>query len=308
MIGFSKKFALIGTNTIYRSQNINCFGMLRGIVSGTSPNLKLHVVAIDTNSNNTAPVVSSIKTSVETILASATPGAPELESFQFDNAPTGGTLRRSTGVFPSKVWRSDLTFDLNTLPGGTTFQMGLDAVRTAGCAPQRQTVAALLYPPYLRGESIGNYQTDHRITIRVQNTGSVSRTFDLRFGRSDSADIGLMYQAATGATPPTDGTVDAVTPASQWAGGTQAANGGNNFESFLAAPLTIAAGAESYLALRFQILGNSSTPFQLVIPDTRGPEFDRIASAPPTATTGTVTALTYFSSEPVALNPASRPM
>lgn len=304
VIGFSKKFAIAG-NSAFISQNVNCFGRLRGLVSGTNPNLDLYIVAIDTSSANVAPVVAGMKTAVETILASATPGAIELESFQFDNAPTGATLRRSTGVFPHKVWRSNVAFDLHTLPGGATFQMGLDAVRTSGCDGQRQTVDALLYPPYLRGESIGNYMTDHRVLIRVQNSSDVARDFDLQFGRSDAADIGLMYQVATGTTPPDDAMVDATTPLTKWAGGIQVANvvGGKNFESFLGTPLNIPAGEERYVAVRFQILGNSSTPFQLLIPDTRGPVFDRIASSSAIRKDGESTTVSFFSSDQLGANP-----
>jgi len=299
VIGFSKKFSTFPAGT-YKSQNVNCFGRLRAQVAGTDPDLDVFIAAIDTTSADVPPDVLSIKSSVESLVASNT-GAEELESFDFDSSPPGCALRRSTGVFPQSTWRSDLiTYDLNALPGGVTYQMGLDDIRTGGCPDMSQTVGALRYPRFLRDESIGNFMADHRVQFRVINSGTEPREFDLEFGKSD-ADIGLVYQLAEGESLPPDSAVNAETAVSEWAGPNQNAV----FASFFPdSPQTLAPGEEIYIALRFQILGNSSTPFQIRIPDTRGPAFDRIAADPGAINPDEQTEIRFVATEPTLLQPA----
>lgn len=280
IVGLSKKFALIGSGT-FRSQNLNCFGIVRGFVSGTDPNIVLYIVALDEVNTNVAPNISAIKTAAETLIASNI-GAPELEDFQFDNLPPGCTLRRSSGVYPHKVFRSNVVFDLDTLPGGVTYQMGLDALRTPDCPAMRQSVDALLSPKWLVQESIGNYQVDHRVTFMVENTGSVARSFDLEFGKTN-ADIGLVYQLAITEALVSDATIDALPAQTSWAGPNQSAV----FKSLLDEPLVLNPGEQRFVTMRFQILGNSSTPFQIRIPDQKGPTFDLLTQIPVNGSEGT---------------------
>ncbi|MEQ8819501.1 MAG: hypothetical protein RLY93_04605 [Sumerlaeia bacterium] len=297
VIGFSKKFALLGNGT-FKSQNINCFGKLRGTVAGVDPDLTLYIVAIDTTNTDVAPNVATMKSEAESLIAGNI-GAPELESFAFNTSPTGCTLRRSTGVYPHEVWRSNFDFDLNTLPGGATFQIGLDDVRTDGCPDMSQTSEALLAPLYLRQESIGNYMMDYRLEVRVQNSDAVAREFDLQFGNT-AADIGLAWQVTTNTLSAADAFVDIMPVTTRWAGPNQA----NLTESFLAAPFSLNPGEVAFVNLRFQILGNSSTPFQIAIPDTRGPAFDRVVATPATIGASEATTLGFLASETPAANPA----
>lgn len=296
VVGVSKKFAVSG-NGQFKSQNLNCFGIVRGIVGGKDPNLVLYVVALDEDSSNVAPNLAAIKSATQTLIAGNI-GAPELEDFQFDHEPTGCTLRRSSGVYPHKVFRSNVGFDLETLPGGVTYNMGLDAVRTADCPGLRQTVDALLSPKWLRQESIGNYMVDHRVQFFVQNTGKTPRTFNLEFGKT-GADIGLVYQLATGTGTITDAAVDALPAQTQWAGPNQA----STFKPLLATPITLKPGEQQTVAIRFQILGNSSTPFQIRIPDQKGPEFDLLSPTPVAGTVGQPVVLQLLASSDDATTP-----
>jgi hypothetical protein len=260
VIALSKKFAVAG-NSRFKSQNLNCFGIVRGLVGGTNPDLTLAIVAIDESSADVAPNLAEITSKTENLIAGNI-GAPELEDFQFDHTPPSCTLRRSTGVFPHKVWRGTLGVDVNTLSGDASYQMGLDSVRTADCPELSQTVPALLAPKWLRQESIGNYMVDYRVQVILSNTGSEPRPFDLQFGKTN-ADIGLVYQVAVSeAGPVTDASVDATVPKTSWAGKNQS----TLYKSLLPAPITLQPGEVRHVGLRFQILGNSSTPFQLRIP------------------------------------------
>ena len=262
VIALSKKFAVAG-NSRFKSQNLNCFGIVRGLVQGTNPDLTVAIVAIDETSADAAPNLAEINSKTQKLIA-ANIGAPELEDFQFDHTPPNCTLRRSTGVFPHKVWRGALGVDVNTLSSDATYQMGLDSVRTPDCPELSQTVPALLAPKWLRQESIGNYMVDYRVQVTLSNSGSEARPFDLQFGKAN-ADIGLVYQMAISeAGPVSDSSVDASEPKTSWAGKNQS----SPFKSLLPAPITLQPGEVRHVGLRFQILGNSSTPFQFRIPGT----------------------------------------
>lgn len=308
LIAYSKRFPASSTGTD-RSANVNCFGRVRAAVSGTAPSLRVYVVAINaTNDNSTritnASGVAAAETAAIALLGTA---ATELESFSFDDPITGCTLRRATGVFPHETWRSDLlTYNADSLPGGATFQLALDDVRSVGCAAASQTSTALLYPPFLRGESIGNYVRDYRVSIRVVNDGTSARDFVLSFGNTNTgtADIGLIYRVVESTTLPDDSTVDAATAQTNWAGpGQVAAALGAQYET-LATITALPPGEERYLGLWFQVLGNSSLPFQLRIEDKRPPHFDRVTSSLASASSGQTTTVRFIASEALAASPA----
>lgn len=294
VIGFSKKFGLFPSGT-YTSQNVNCFGRLRGLVDGTDPQLHISIVALDTTSADVAPNLTQIKNDTAT-LVNGNVGAQELEDlFDFDNNPPGCALRRSTGVFPHRVWQSDsYVHDVKGIGGVRRFSMGLDDLRTAGCPGLDQAVDALRYPRFLRDESIGNYMTDHEIRIDVVNTGTEVYPFDINFGKT-GADIGLVYQLAW------EESIPPATPAQTgWAGPFQS----ETKRSFLTGgPRMINPGERVPLRIRFQILGNSSTPFSIEIPDLRGPVFDRVIAQPSQADAGESVAITFVASEPLSGNP-----
>jgi len=264
VVAYGKRFG-DSANTSDRSANVNCFGHVRAQVTNANPgthptNLKVYVIAIG------GAVTSQNKTLAEALL---TTGADSGEaSLDLSVAPSGCDLRRATGVFENFVWRSDtVTVDTQELSGSSkSFQMALPQIQSSGCSTAQQTEPLLLYPPYVRPDTVGNYMTEYRVTYRVINRSSVAPyDFDLLFGKT-GADIGLAWQVAVGATPPSDATVDAAAVRTGWAGPFQTGDNADNTRSFLESDggaITVPACGEKYVAVRFLILGNASLPFQV---------------------------------------------
>jgi hypothetical protein len=265
VIAYGKRFGA-SSNTSDISANTNCFGKVRTAVSGTSPKLKLYVIAIGNGpiSENLTRAQALLNTGAQTGEGSINIGV----------APSGCELRRCVGVHDSFVFRSNTALDVDSVGtnGGVQYQMALSNLQAATCGQAQQTVPMLLYPGYARGDSIGNYMVDYRVSIRLINKSTVnSKVVDFGFTKPN-ADMGLTWKVAQGATAPSDATVDGAAVRAKWVGPNQT----SRFASFLESdggPITLGPCSERTVSVRFMILGNSSLPFTLFV-DTRaiGPQ------------------------------------
>lgn len=290
IVAYGKRFGA-SSNSSDTSANTNCFGKVNVAVSGTSPKLKVYVIAIGNGA------ISENKTRAEALLNT---GAQTGEgSINIAVAPTGCELRRCVGVHDSFVFRSNPTIDVDAVGtnGGAQYQMALSDLQSATCGQARQTVPMLLYPGYARPDSIGNYMVDYRVNLRLINKSTVnSKVVDLGFTKPN-ADMGLTWKVAQGTSAPSDTTVDAAAVRSKWVGPNQTAR----FASFLTddgGPITLGPCSERVVAVRFMILGNSSLPFSLYM-DTRaaGPQEYTVDDADAQAT--------YAGTWPLSTNPGA---
>lgn len=266
VVAYSKRFSIL-SNGSDASQNVNCFGRVRAIVSNVDPignptNLTLFVVGIPASSNlatldaQTVPYLTVGADSGEAEVNMATPIA-------------GCALNRACGVLQNFVWRSDLvTIDIDEIPtAGHQFQMALPTVQSGGCPTQRQTQDMILRPNYAPPDTVGNYMIEYRMAYRfINRSASNNRAVDLRFGRND-ADVGLAWQVATnGGGLPSDALTDVNPARTGWVGPNQTSDLPDNTRSFLESDggvITLPPCGERYVSVRFLILGNSSLPFQV---------------------------------------------
>lgn len=264
VVAYSKQFAA-PKNSDDSSANVNCFGIVQGAVStasGKPAKLEVSIVGIPAGPANQAT------TAAEALLAQ---GAQSGEGYiDVLSDPQGCQLRRATGVFRSFAWRSDtVTLDAANLPkDGLAFQMAAGAIQTKDCPEGRQTGDLALYPRYVRPDTIGNYMTEYRATFKMVNTDKEKpRTFDIRFGKKD-ADVGLAWQVAVDPkAAASDAALKALPVRTAWAGPKQTADLEGDWRSFFEQDkeltTTLAPCGETWVSLRFMVLGNSSLPFQV---------------------------------------------
>lgn len=253
--------AAIAWSDIFGPPGRNCFGLVRAEVepAGAGTDLEISVVAI--------PGVATSQIDAETAnwLAIA---ATSADSVPITTPPGAGELRRAVGVFPNFQWRADTPIiDIDALePAGKSFAMALSQIQAAACPEGRQTVPMVLHPGFAHGDTIGNYQVDYRVQLRLANASRTeNRAFDVRFGKDDS-DVGLAWRVATSSVPIGDAALDAQPVLTEWAGPSQA---DGLVRDTLLEPfggrITLRPCEELYLALRFAVLGNSSLPFVLEV-------------------------------------------
>lgn len=265
VVGYSKTFGIIG-NGVDRSQNTNCFGILRAAVMGDNPQLDVYTVGVPATPRES---LANITTKTRNLL---TTGAKSNEdSIDLLTAPSGCQLRRVVGVFSSFRWRSErVTLDVGTLPAAPAqpilFQMGLPWIQSRGCPTARQTQPMLLHPPYVWNDTVGNYMTEYRVDFRVINKGNRTRRFNVQFGKT-GADIGLAWQVVTRRSggPASDDDLIAAPVQTGWAGPFQEPRGSVLNRSFFpegrGPVLGPCEGVD--VAIRFIVLGNSSLPFTI---------------------------------------------
>ncbi len=265
VVGYGKRFAA-ATNTSDTSTNPNCFGRVRVTVQNSDPlnhptHLTAYVIAIGSAN------ASQNKTLAEALL---TTGATNGDPFDLNTAPSGCEVRRATGTFETFIWRAQTpTLDVASLPaGGQKFRMALWQNGSQSCPLGRQTADLVLRPGFVRADTIGNYMVDYRVTFRfINRSATAPQAVDLRFGRT-SADIALAWQVSTGASAPTDATVDACPVRVAWAGSNQPTLDYSLLTSD-GGPLVIPPCGERCVAVHFLILGGSSLPFDIsVLPAT----------------------------------------
>lgn len=264
IVGYGKQFATPFSDTD-RSKGTTCVGRVRVTVSnpnaGANPTrLRVYVVGIAGAS------VSQNKTATEALLnTGATNGE---QSVNLNVPPSGCELRRAVGVFPSPVWRANdpATIDLNTMSsGGIMYQMALSDLQTGGnCPGARQTSAMSYSPAYARPDSVGNFFTEHRVQFRLINTSPTdTKVFDCGFTKADG-DVGLVWKVAKGTGTQADATVDAAPTRTKWTGPNQTAVRAS-FLTSDGGPVTVPPCSQQYVHLRFQIIADSSLPFQLYV-------------------------------------------
>lgn len=263
VIAYSKRFPGF-PNGPDMSANVNCFARVRANVNNPDPTsnptrLTVHIVAIDGVSN-----ISQNRTRAEALLDLA---AKNNETgIDLTRPPQGCELSRACGVVRTFQWRSDLvTVDAAAVPAsGYSFSMALPKVQTGACPTLRQTADMALRPGYAPQDTVGNYMIDYRVHFRVVNRDpSAPRAIDLQFTKG-GADIGLGYKVAVSRDGVTDAELDAIPTRTDWAGPNQSAIS----KSMLAdhgGSVTVPSCQERYVDMRFQILGNASLPFSLVL-------------------------------------------
>lgn len=259
VIAYSKQFSA-PRNTDDMSANVNCFGIVRAAVvpmDDKPTDLVVYTLGIPGGPPENVNAVAK-----EYLEA----GAKSAETYiDLLSEPTGCQLRRVIGVYESFAWRADpMTLALNELPAeGIRFQMAAAQMQTTGCPDAGQTQDMLLYPPYVRPETIGNFMTEYRVPITIVNQNQTApQAFDLRFGKGD-ADVGLVWEGNV--ETHLDGNTAGINIPLQtgWAGPKQEQDLPTDQRSFLAEPVVLQPCGKAQVNLRFMVLGNSSLPFQI---------------------------------------------
>ena len=254
VVAFSKLFSA-GIDNDTTSRNINCFGRVQATVSAASQ-LEVSVIAIpETNQSGmdaaAARLLNTMATSAET-------------SIDLNTAPAGCALRRTVGVMPSSIFRSDpINIDVATSSPQHAFQMALAKIQAEGCPDGRQTPDLLLHPPYVRDENIGNYMMEYRMNFRVFNSGSQEGRFDLEFQKTD-ADVGLGWQILVSDSPISEAQLLRAPVRTNWAGPRQTSMK-KSILNFDGGDIVVPGGCDDrFVAVRFMVLGNSSLPFHML--------------------------------------------
>jgi hypothetical protein len=264
VVAYSKRFAAEkdGPDS---STSTNCFGFVRTElvgegVEGLAPRLTVFVVAVD------ARPVPALQKQVEEVLdLGALSGDTVVD---MTTPPSGCQVRRATGVFRSYVWESrPVMLDVSKIEEQKemAFLMAAWENGTRSCPGARQTADLLIHPPYTRPDTIGNYMVDHIVRLTLDNPSETKpRTVDLRF-RKEDADVGLAWRTLVKAGGPVEDIVLLQQPVvTGWAGPKQE----DVSRSFLAEGqglITIPPGEQKSVGLHFQVIGNSSLPFDLVV-------------------------------------------
>jgi hypothetical protein len=236
-------------------------GIVRGFPStntGAKPTLTVYTLGID------ACPREELTARAEKLLATGArsgEGAMDLRTL-----PSGCQVRRVAGTYRNFLWKSDeTTVDITALPDGRAFfQMALPAIQAAGCEVARQTQDMLLFPPSVRPDTIGNYMTETRITLKLVNPGQGRQRIDLRFGKLD-ADIGLAWQLILADNIVDDKILRAQPVQSAWAGPGRNDDLPDDTRSMLpGGKIEVAVGGgQAYVNLRCMVIGSSSLPYQI---------------------------------------------
>jgi predicted alpha/beta superfamily hydrolase len=190
-------------------------------------------------------------------------------------------VRRVVGVYRNFIWKNHknkidngnskigarkIKLSEISKSGELVFQMALPKVQACDCPEQQQTAPMLLYPPYIHGDTVGNYMAEYYLEFEIENDDpEKDHPLSVRFGKQD-ADIGLVWQATCNKTPISADSLRNQPIKTEWAGGWRKDDLPDNTRSFFfdkEREPVIPSGETYILQMRLMVLGSASLPWQL---------------------------------------------